>query len=246
MASATSSASSMAQAGSIPKKKGPAKPVIPCYVKACQWISDNRFFVFLTTFLTCYALMGDDCRVMWTNKPLDPVFDIFTLTCLGTFTFEIITSCIGKDDYFMGFFFILDVVSTSTLILDLSAVAEAMQGGGDAGEDDSTGSLRTSRTARLGAKAGRIVRVIRLVRILKLYKAIHEAKARKKRMEEKAAAGEKKDAGEDDWDDDELAEEEAKDAAKASAGGDAKESRFGKKLSDITTRRVIVLILTML
>ena len=36
---------------------------------------------------------------------------------LAIFSIEIVLSSLGKHDYFMGFFFILDVVATSTLVI---------------------------------------------------------------------------------------------------------------------------------
>jgi len=146
-----------------------------------------------------------------------------TLVCLFVFLFEVVISSLGKADYFLGFFFVLDVVSTFSLILDLTWVSEALLGDGDG----DVSSLRSGRTARIGAKAGRVVRVIRLVRIIKLWKAIQDAKMEKKRRE---ANGEVDDWG-DDADDKKI---------------EGRESRVGQKLSEMTTRRVIILVLTML
>mmetsp|Transcript_68159 Transcript_68159/g.124354 ORF Transcript_68159/g.124354 Transcript_68159/m.124354 type:complete len:966 (+) Transcript_68159:3-2900(+) len=200
-----------------------------------RFIVEDKWFVALTTLLTICALVGDDFRLMLTQAPADKWFDVIVITCLVIFAFEVILSCFGKDDYFLGFFFTLDVISTVSLVLDLSAVSNILNGGTD--EDDQMSSLRGGRTARVGAKAGRIVRVIRLVRILKIYKAIYEARARKKALQERA---ERKAAGhhdDDDWDDVEIEEKEPK---------VGEESRVGKKLSEMTTRRVIILVLTML
>jgi len=235
-ASKASQASSASQATEKrPSKLGPKQPSVSKVI--ASMIVENKFFVGFTTVLTIYALTGDDFRLLAFNEPADKWFDVLVLTCLVVFTVEVCLASWGKDDYFGGFFFILDVVSTATLILDLSPVAKAMAGGGE--EDDSTSSLRSSRTARLGAKAGRIVRVIRLVRILKLYKTFLAAQEAKRKKALKASGGAADD--EDDWGDDEMqaAEEKGK-------GDQGTESRVGKKLSDITTRRVICLVLTML
>jgi len=197
--------------------------LIPC----ARCIASNKLFIALTTLLTVYALVGDDIRLLATNKPADFLFDIFTMICLVVFTFEIIISCIGKDDYILGFFMCLDVVSTVTLVLDLSFVTESLIGDGENAE---AGDMRSNKTARVGAKAGRVVRVIRLVRILKLYKAISEARAKAKRKKSDSLSY-------DDWDDvDDMPKEKM----------NAKETRVGKKLSEMTTRRVIILVLTML
>jgi hypothetical protein len=202
----------------------------PLWKICCRKIVENKYFVGFTTILTVYALIGDDIRLLATNKPADNVFNGFTITCLVVFTFEIVLSVFGKSDYFLGFFFWLDVISTGTLVLDLTWVAEVAFG-----EGESVDKLRSGRTARLGAKAGRVVRVIRLVRIIKLWKAIQDAKQERRRREEASEAGEDpEDWGEDD------------DPGKAKMDKDVRESRVGKKLSEMTTRRVIILVLTML
>mmetsp|Transcript_49035 Transcript_49035/g.85352 ORF Transcript_49035/g.85352 Transcript_49035/m.85352 type:complete len:1029 (+) Transcript_49035:103-3189(+) len=200
------------------------------YLTSCsRAIVENKFFVAFTTVLTIYALVGDDCRILLTNQPADDYFNVLTISCLVIFTFEIVVSCLGKSDYFLGFFFCLDVISTLSLLLDLTWISDVAVGDG---EDLDT--LRSGRTARIGAKAGRVVRVIRLVRILKLYKAIHDAR-REKRIENPEL---------DDWGEEEDAE--AREKSMKLAEQNVRESRVGKKLSEMTTRRVIILVLTML
>jgi len=84
----------------------------------------------------------------------------------------------------------------------------------------------------LGARVGRVVRILRLVRIFKLYKAIYEARqARKRRKRAKAQMGEDDDL---DWDDVDM------------PAAQLNQSRVSKKLSELTTRRVILLVLVMM
>jgi hypothetical protein len=208
-------------------RKGIVSRKIPeSMIKRCaRWTVENKYFVAFTTVLTIYALVGDDFRLLATSKPADVVFDFITLACLFVFFIEIVLACLGKNDYFMGFFFCLDVISTASLLLDLSWIADIMFGDGE-----DLDKLRSGRTARVGARAGRVVRVIRLVRILKLYKAIHEARA--------AQLAKQKNGEEDDWGDDEE--------GKRREPSTVKESRVGKRLSEMTTIRVIILVLTML
>jgi len=150
------------------------KKLDPIYVRFSRVVVENKYFVGFTTLLTVYALTGDDVRLIATNKPADMFFNYVVILCILVFTVEVVISCLGKDDYFMGFFFVLDVLSTSTLILDLTFVADILAGGGE--DEDQAKNAKAGRTARIGAKAGRVVRVLRLVRILKLYKALYDAK----------------------------------------------------------------------
>eukprot|EP00435_Cladocopium_sp_Y103_P051939 s94_g16.t1 len=115
------------------------------------------------------------------------------------------------------------------------AIYSASQGDNSDASDLRSGRRAAFGTARVGARASRVVRVLRLVRILKLYKAYYEAKQRKAERERRKRMGEL----EDDWD-------EADYEALENGHGKDTESRVGKKLSEMTTRRVICLILAML
>lgn len=203
-------------------------PPPPRCVRCSKSFVENRLFVTLTVILTIYALMGDDVKLISTDKPADGIFNVLTLVCIGVFVLEVLLSCIGKDDYFGGFFFALDVVSTGTLVFDLSWFNDMIQG-----DEENLDTLRGSRTARLGARTARVVRVIRLVRILKLYKAVQEQR-KYKSMKRELLPGE-----EELWDENDLGEE-------VDTNHVQRESRVGKRLSELTTRRVIVLVLTMM
>eukprot|EP00927_Polykrikos_kofoidii_P007052 TRINITY_DN12881_c0_g1_i2.p1 TRINITY_DN12881_c0_g1~~TRINITY_DN12881_c0_g1_i2.p1 ORF type:complete len:814 (+),score=178.06 TRINITY_DN12881_c0_g1_i2:68-2443(+) len=208
-------------------------------VYVSRTVVDNKYFVAFTTCLTIWALSGDDVRMFFTNIAFDPIYNVIVCLMLFVFTVEVVLSCIGKDDYFPSFFFVLDVVSTATLILDVTPIADTLSGVSD--EDGNTKEMRGGRTAKLGAKAGRILRVLRLVRILKLYKAYYEAKMRAKAREERLKRGDVGD-DDDDWDDSDIEQGNEDEPGKAPQT----ESRVGKKLSEMTTRRVICLILAML
>jgi len=208
-------------------------------------IVESKFFVGFTTLLTFYALAGDDCRLIFTERPWDWFFDWMVVLCIFVFTVEVILSCVGKDDYFPGFFFYLDVASTISLGLDITAVSEliaiAFFGASSTdGEEDNASNMRSGRSARLGARLGRILRVLRLIRILKLYKAFYEAKRmrqQQKRLEAKEDG--RRPGEEDEWDDSDLTSQ----SGQQDLGS---ESRVGKKLSEMTTRKTICLILAML
>jgi len=216
----------------------------PWYNIWSNHVVENKFFIGLTTFLTLWALTADDCRLIFTDKPSDPFFDAMVVLCLLVFAVELVVSCIGKDDYFLGFFFWLDLFSTASLVMDLTFVAEAVSSLGSSEEEGGAKEMRSGRTARLGAKAGRVVRVLRLVRILKLYKAYYEARQerlrRQREKEMQLKEGMNPGDDDDDWDDEDLQGEDEKEPQVE------RESRVGKKLSEMTTRRTICLILAML
>ena len=181
-------------------------------------IVDSTCMVVLTTLLTIYALIGDDLRKRFTNKPADDYFNAGTLVCIVIFSLDIFLSVIGKDDYFMGFFFWLDIISTASLVLDLTFVFDWIS---ETSEDD-VSELSGAQTARIGARLVRIVRVIRLIRIFKLFKTIQYSLNQRK-QQRRASPGD-----DDDWLDVDLEDRH-----------NDKESRVGRKLSELTTRKVI-------
>jgi len=202
--------------------RAPVRPrldVRTAVVRSSRFIVENKWVVAFTTLLTVWVLLGEDLKLMVTNKEADETFGIIGICCIVVFSLEILLSSIGKEDYFLGFFFVLDVISTASLVLDLPWVSDAVSG-----QDGSAiGGAEKGRTARVGARSARVVRVIRLVRIAKLYKAFHETSSRQRQTKQHIAPGEEDDEYQAD-----------------------NESRVGKKLSDLTIRRVIVLVLSML
>mmetsp|Transcript_93782 Transcript_93782/g.146440 ORF Transcript_93782/g.146440 Transcript_93782/m.146440 type:complete len:1057 (-) Transcript_93782:94-3264(-) len=224
-------------------------------------IVDSKYVVFFSVMLTIYALMGDDFRVLCTEKPADIVFNIVTIICIVFFFTEIILSCLGKTDYFFGFFFWLDSVATVTLALDLTWVNDMLFNQSES--MDLGDRARSGRTARVGASVGRMVRVLRLIRIFKLYKAYYAAKSRqaqakktKKKLEEKPPESQdasmkspQPGAGTSMFDDTLAAEawaEEQEEQMDKQQNNTTQESLVGKKLSALTIRRVIILVLAML
>lgn len=86
---------------------------------------------------------------------------------------------IAKKEYFLGFFFWLDLISTFSLLLDIGFISDQIfdQNSGSSGP---TEVAKAARASRVGTRAARIVRIVRLVRLVKLYKHT------KKLMDEKA------------------------------------------------------------
>lgn len=129
------------------------------------------------TIITLYALFADDIRQLFFTKAADKYFSGITCGVMFFFALEIVLSSLAKEDYFLGFYFWLDVVASASLIFDIGWAYDAMLGQQQltASNAKQTNSLaRATKGARIGTKAGRIARVIRLIRlirIVKLYKS---------------------------------------------------------------------------
>lgn len=239
-----------------------------CRAGCVKWatrIADSTRFAVLTMSLTVYALFGDDLRLATTTKRMDIVFDIFTIMCICVFVVEVLATCVSKADYVGSFFFWLDVLPTGTLILDLTFVADALF----CNNIDGGSALKSGRAGRAGARAGRTVRIIRLIRLVKVYKMYvsaleHREKEKEVQADARYAPGDMPpspcgmdgsfgDAGTQSqwtWAGDDPEQSVAVDSAPVTASSvkqkAPKETRVGKKLSEMTTRRVIVLVLVML
>ena len=89
-------------------------------------VLDHYVTTFITSIITIYALFGDDIRLAMFRSDYDDIFDILTTASLVVFSVEILLSTAVKPNYFMGFFFVLDFVSTITMLLDLSYIAREL------------------------------------------------------------------------------------------------------------------------
>ncbi len=95
---------------------------------------------------------------------------------MGLFSVELLLSSISKLNYFNGFFFWLDFISTLSLLLDIGWFTNAIFGTGGGNSAASAAALaRAGRASRVGTRAGRIVRIVRLIRLIKMYKLAQNA-----------------------------------------------------------------------
>ena len=174
-------------------------------------------------------------RVLLSPKSGDEVFWSLTIAALFFFALELILASFAQKDYFLGFYFWLDFVATVSLITDIGWIYNEIVGDGDisASSASQASSLaRAGRGARVGTRAGRIVRLVRLIRIVKLYKHAHKALEKE---------------GDEDGEKEEITPEEFEHIQAESKEPDIPaESHVGRKLSDLTTRRVIVVVLIMM
>lgn len=80
------------------------------------------------TAFTLYALFGDDIRLLVSSKEHDDGFYAMASICLVLFTLEIVLASIAKKDYFIGFYFWLDIISTLSLIPDIGWIWDPIIG----------------------------------------------------------------------------------------------------------------------
>jgi membrane-bound ClpP family serine protease len=83
--------------------------------------------LFMTT-LTVYALFADDVRLIAFEKPSDDVFNNISFVSLIFFFLELLLASIGTEDYFLGFYFWLDLVATLSLLTDVAWIWDPIVG----------------------------------------------------------------------------------------------------------------------
>lgn len=92
------------------------------------------------TIITLYTLFGDDVRILAFSSLADEIFWILSAISLGLFSIEIILASFSKDDYFLGFYFWLDLIATISLIADIGWIWNAMIGMSNTGGVGNAGS----------------------------------------------------------------------------------------------------------
>ena len=78
-----------------------------------------------------YSLFGNDIKLGFMDKKSDEFFDWMTTIALMLFTFEIIAMSLVNEGFFLGFYFWLDVMSTVSMITDISVLWNSLTGTGD-------------------------------------------------------------------------------------------------------------------
>ena len=142
---------------------------------------ENYFVVGFMSTITVYTLFFDDIRVLTLAMSEDGICYGITSFCFAAFMIEIILASTAREEYFLSFFFWLDLVSTLSMIPDIGWLWNLIIGQGNGASAGNTVQLaKTSRAGRV-TRVIRIVRLIRLIRIVKLYK---QAKLAQKKQEE--------------------------------------------------------------
>jgi hypothetical protein len=73
-----------------------------------------------------YSLYSDDIRTAATDASADLGFDIAHMIFMVIFSAEIVLNFISVDEYRFSFFFVLDVISCLSIILDINMVTALM------------------------------------------------------------------------------------------------------------------------
>lgn len=196
--------------------------------------------VAVMSIITIWALFSDDIRLAATMKDADLGFEVVISICFFMFLSEIVLASYAKGQEYLylpdqvrlpketayqsfirrikigSFYFWLDLIATMSLIFEIHWIV---------GDSLSSGaqSAKGGNAARAGSRAGRIVRLVRMVRLIRMVRLY------------KYASNALKD--------------KAKDAVIITDEGEVilpPQSKVGAALTDLTNRRVIILVLVIL
>ena len=137
-------------------------------------VVEGKFITSLMTFITIFALFGDDIRNWLTTKEADDYFFVGLVISFILFSAELLVNSCVVDDFKYSFFFWLDFVATLSLVPDIPWFTDFLnrQIGiqeSKFGVDVIPGSEINSNDAQQFASIIKSVRLIRLIRIIKLY-----------------------------------------------------------------------------
>jgi len=87
-----------------------------------EQILENKWFSLIIFLATIEALFGQDFNDLVLPKEAQPVFDVLAFVAMALFIFELILCWIARKEYRWSFFFWLDLISTLSILLDVSFI----------------------------------------------------------------------------------------------------------------------------
>lgn len=180
---------------------------------------DSRAFTVIITIFTIYALFGDDIRLAFFTYSEDTVFFSLASVSLGLFLLEFVLSLIGRKNYLWSYYFWLDLISIISMLPDIGWIWQLILGINS--NTSTTKKIQNAaKASRIGARTSRVIRIVRLIRLVRIVKLCRQTKI--------------------------LTEEQLEDENIEELEYSTKDTRVGSKLSNLTTKRVISLVLIML
>mmetsp|Transcript_18182 Transcript_18182/g.32588 ORF Transcript_18182/g.32588 Transcript_18182/m.32588 type:complete len:831 (-) Transcript_18182:1201-3693(-) len=192
---------------------------------------DGQMVTIVMTCFTLWALFGDDIRLYATDKPADMYFFVSFNVMLVFFVVEIFLTSVVVDDYKYSFFFWLDVIAAVSLIPDIPYIIDGLVivfGSIPANANADFSPNSNGPAAVIASRVLKSFRLIRLVRIVKLYKYFTKSSTEEEEQRLREA------------------QKQAQNVRQAAMNKEMDPTLLGKRLSDLTTKRVIIGVLLMI
>lgn len=158
------------------------------FVNSLNSIIESWIFQTIMSLLTLYILFADDIKILTTDAYSDVPFSISYIILMVIFLIELIMSSIAVDNYFLHFFFWLDLISVVTILLDIhwfyNFFVNSIAGGKGKQAKSISSVVKAGKSAKVAARAVRVLRVLRIIRLVRVSK-LYKAKVKLVKLEEK-------------------------------------------------------------
>ena len=135
-----------------------------------QYFFNSNYYLIIKLCIIIFILIEEELKSLFTNKSADLPFSIIIIIFMLFYIFELIMFSILLKDYFLKFYFWIDIISIISTLLDIhwfcNSIIESVGGGKINNIDDL--SKRNETKVLIAIKILRIIRIIRVVRINKL------------------------------------------------------------------------------
>lgn len=130
--------------------------------------------VFLNVLLVLSLFIPDAWVLGNAPTSSDPVLYIILIVIFAAFVLESTVLSIVNPEYFLSFFFWMDVLGTLSIIMDIGWIAdEFMPRDSDLSRRGSL--LRAARAAKIGARYGRLMRLLKVVKFFRFLPCFSDA-----------------------------------------------------------------------
>ena len=184
--------------------------------ESLQAIIDHKLFGLVMALFTVFALFGDDIRLSTCAKSSDDVFFGISAVTFLAFLAELLLTHFARSDYTGGFYFWLDFIAMLSIVPDIGWLWEPLTGTGD-GQGSDVGQ-EALKAGRASRAGTRAGRLVRIIRLVRLVRLVKLYKVTVGRDDEKRMKQRIRE----------------------------QPSKVGEKMSEMTTRRVIMMVLTLI
>jgi hypothetical protein len=144
----------------------------PRTLKLKAALGGGKFASVMVVALLAALFMPDMWVLCGVNSNTE--LDVILIVVMFLFTLELVLLSICDANYFLSFFWMMDIFGTVSMIFDVTLMLGSKhtepQASSDGDAKKNLMLLRAARAAKVGARAGRLSRVLRILRFLPLLK----------------------------------------------------------------------------
>ena len=151
--------------------------------------TNRSLYLIIQLIIIIFILLENDLKCILTKKSADLIFSILVIIAIIYYIIEITLFSIMLEEYFLSYFFWLNILSIIVTIFDLHWIFNAILdsvGGGDAKNTPEEYAKIKWAKIQVSKRIIKIIKIIQIVRIVKLYDILkHLVKVFETKKEEK-------------------------------------------------------------